>query len=112
MQRAKELGDFVRTCYGKPLAATSSATASSEPLVLNLPSSAVATSFDRVVLQEDLAQGQRVRAYTVEHRASAEQPWVPFSTGTSIGNKRIDLAAASVQVEPRKTRCSCRLRVD
>ena len=34
----------------------------------------------------------------MEHRASAEQPWVPFSTGTSIGNKRIDLAAASVQV--------------
>ncbi len=36
---------------------------------------------------------QRIRAYTVEALPAGSAAWVPFSSGTSVGNKRIDVSS-------------------
>ena len=46
-----------------------------------------ATTFDRVVLQEAIALGQRVGAFIVE--ADTTEGWQRIATGTTIGHKRI-----------------------
>ncbi len=46
-----------------------------------------AKAFDRVVLQEPIALGQRVRAFRVEARVRKQ--WKPIAEGTTIGRKRI-----------------------
>jgi alpha-L-fucosidase len=46
-----------------------------------------ATTFDRVVLQEAIALGQRVGAFIVE--AETSDGWQRIATGTTIGHKRI-----------------------
>jgi alpha-L-fucosidase len=43
--------------------------------------------FDRVVLQEHIALGQRVQGWRVE--AEVDGRWVPVAEGTSVGYKRI-----------------------
>ena len=44
---------------------------------------------DRVVLQEDQTGGQYVISYTVE--AAVGGVWQPFSSGVTVGSKRIDV---------------------
>ena len=46
---------------------------------------------DRVVIQEDQSQGQRIRSFTVEAQAGTGAEWQAVATGTSVGNKRIAL---------------------
>ncbi|RRA49542.1 hypothetical protein [Acidipila sp. EB88] len=46
-----------------------------------------ATRIDSVVLQENTARGERMRAYRLEGRVHGA--WVPLGTGTAIGQKRI-----------------------
>ncbi|CAE8678377.1 unnamed protein product [Polarella glacialis] len=87
--RYKELGGWIRTCYGKPVAESAVNGTYAE---LILPPGAPAV--DRVMLQEDLAQGQRVRNYTAELQVPGAG-WKVFSQGQSIGNKRIDLGSAT-----------------
>jgi alpha-L-fucosidase len=53
-------------------------------LTLQFPS---AVTFDRVVLQEGIALGQRVSAFFVE--AQTVEGWQRVATGTTIGHKRI-----------------------
>ena len=53
-------------------------------LTLQFPS---AVTFDRVVLQEGIALGQRVSAFFVEARTV--EGWQRVATGTTIGHKRI-----------------------
>eukprot|EP00933_Yihiella_yeosuensis_P015403 TRINITY_DN13443_c0_g1_i1.p1 TRINITY_DN13443_c0_g1~~TRINITY_DN13443_c0_g1_i1.p1 ORF type:complete len:477 (+),score=78.65 TRINITY_DN13443_c0_g1_i1:62-1492(+) len=85
--RYKEFGDWIRTCYGTPVAET----AGTETLIeLRLP--ADSPQIDRVMIREDLTKGQRVRNFQVEYEHNGK--WVVFSKGQSIGNKRIDIAAA------------------
>ena len=48
------------------------------------------------MIQEDLSRGQRIRAYKVEYRAAASTGWINFSSGTSVGHKRIDVAPTTV----------------
>lgn len=83
-QRAAEFGDWIRSCYGVAVAST----AGSEIRLLNLSLPAGAL-IDRVLLQEDIARGQRIRAYRVDARVG--DAWIPFSSGTSVGHKRIDV---------------------
>ena len=45
------------------------------------------TQIDTVLLQEDIAKGERVRVYTLEGRANGT--WQHLGDGTSIGHKRI-----------------------
>ena len=42
---------------------------------------------DRVVIQEDILQGERVRGYTLE--GLVEERWEPIGEGSCIGHKRI-----------------------
>lgn len=61
------------------------------------------TAIDHVVLIEDIAGGERVRAYAVEGYINGE--WTTLATGTAVGHKKIDrFAAANVT----KLRFHCR----
>ena len=62
--------------------------------VLRLPS---ATSIDRVRMEEDQSQGQRIVEYTVE-AADESGGWVTFSSGITVGAKRIDVASQALSV--------------
>ena len=79
--RAGALGDQVRRRFGRPVAECAG---SGEEVTLHLPASA---SVDHVVLEEDLAGGERVRAYRLEGLAGGR--WLPLGEGTAIGHKRI-----------------------
>ena len=43
--------------------------------------------FNRVVLQEDVAKGQRISAFTVE--VETADGWAPLAQETTVGRKRI-----------------------
>ena len=47
-----------------------------------------AVSVDRCVIQEDIAQGERIRSFRVEVRMPDSQ-WQTVYTGTSVGHKHI-----------------------
>lgn len=86
----KALGDWVRECYGTPVASTSG-----QGRVLTMPFAAGAqVAFDRVLLQEDLAWGQRVRNFSVDALlpaadGSGTAGWKTIARGGAIGMKRI-----------------------
>jgi len=82
VQRYADLGDWINKCYGKSLAQTNG---TGNKIVLQFPSMAV----DRVLIQEDQSQGQRVRNYQISANVNGQLKVV--STGSSIGNKRIQL---------------------
>lgn len=100
--RYQEFGDWISGCYGPGpafneahvaatsgvLGGNSTANPSNSSMLLALPASSV---IDRVMIQEDIALGQRIRAYTVSSMVSGK--WVVISSGNSVGNKRIDLLA-------------------
>jgi hypothetical protein len=83
-------GNWIRSCYGTPLANASLA-AGGTVLVLTLNPSSPSTpvTFDRVMIQEDQAYGQNVAGYTVEYQATSGGSWLPLASGITIGNKRI-----------------------
>jgi alpha-L-fucosidase len=91
-QRYKELGDFIRSCYGNsvvPSFRNSSTDSLVYMQVFNLP-----VSVDRSVLQEDQTHGQVIRAYTIDALlviSKDKNEWIKVAAGTSIGNKKIDL---------------------
>jgi alpha-L-fucosidase len=64
------------------------------------PSSPV--EVDRVVIMEDIAKGQRVRAYELD--AMIDGAWKSVAKGTAIGHKRIE-------VLPRTKVQAVRLRI-
>jgi alpha-L-fucosidase len=63
-------------------------------------------TFDRVVLQEPIALGQRVEAWTIE--AEKDESWTQIAAGTTIGHKRIatfpPVTASRVRVTIAKAR--------
>lgn len=91
-QRYMELGDYIKACYGKPLASWKDQRgylleySLSQPMLL-----------DRIMLREDQLQGgQRVRQYAVYVQLASgdergKDSLMLFSRGHSIGNKRIDV---------------------
>ena len=83
VQRYKEFGDWIRTCYGKAIASTKG-TGTSFILQLETP-----VEVDRIVVQEDQYYGELVRSYTVA--TLVDGLWRVVSAGSSIGNKRIDV---------------------
>ena len=82
-QRYKELGDFIRTCYGRAI----------EPVVRNMSADA------RVYMQVFDSAGVRMdrsvtRAYAVQALvviSKEKSKWIEVAIETSIGNKKIDL---------------------
>ncbi len=79
--RAKELGDAVRGRFGRSVGETPG---SGQQVTLRLRSPALV---DHVIVEEDLAGGERVRAYRLEGRRAGA--WLRLGEGTSIGHKRI-----------------------
>ena len=43
-------------------------------------------------MEEDQSKGQLIVAYTVEVQAGTAAAWKPFSSGYTVGAKRIDIA--------------------
>jgi len=85
-----QFGQWIQSCWapGVELASVNGTGAS---LVLTLPYS---TIVDRVVIQEDLTNGEQVWAYSVELQDTANgpnAPWQLVGTGTAIGYKRIHM---------------------
>ena len=95
--RYKQLGDFISSCYGRPVAGQITH-ASNEGAVYAM-SFDYPTSIDRIVLMEDQSNGQVIRAYEVHAKVvDAEDAngtlnvaWTLVSQGTSVGHKKIDL---------------------
>jgi hypothetical protein len=86
------LGDWVRSCYGAQavLAEARDVACAAQGCSVEIALGGAGGSVDRVVVQEDIGLGQRIRAYTVEVMG-AGGAWQPFSKGHSVGHKRIDL---------------------
>lgn len=102
--RYKELGDFIRSCYGDPLPSdqvSNTSTSTGVSLTFAYP-----TPIDRIVLMEDQTDGQVIRSYEVyakivdaeEMNGTLDVPWTLVSNGSSVGHKRIDLFQEAMTV--------------
>jgi alpha-L-fucosidase len=78
---AKAFGLEIQRRFGKPLGETAGH-GTQVTLKLGAP-----TQIDTVVLQEEIAKGERVREYRIEGRTDGA--WQTLGEGTSIGHKRI-----------------------
>jgi len=84
VKRLEEFGAEVQRIYGNDLAKGRS-TGTYATLAPN-------TKIDRVVLAEDLNDGQNVRSYVVRARVGGE--WKEVAHGTTIGHKKIEIFPA------------------
>lgn len=91
--RYKELGDFIRSCYGIPVLPTKRLISNDSlqhiQLFVSLP-----VTVDRSVIQEDQTFGQVIRGYIIDVQlvnTTNPHPWLRVAKGTSIGNKKIDI---------------------
>ena len=80
--RLEEWGREINRRFGKPLAQTSG---NKSRLSLSLKGTQTANYY---ILQEDLSQGQRIRAYRIEAKVGGK--WKAVAQGTSVGHKRIE----------------------
>jgi hypothetical protein len=98
--RYKELGDFIRSCYGNPISPTERLTSDDSTIHIQLFDASPVT-IDRSVIQEDQTHGQVIREYTIDaqlvNSTNATQ-WTTVANGTSIGNKKIDIWSVGPQL--------------
>ena len=95
-KRLKEFGDEMKRIFGTPLAQTSG---KGNELVLDLdPKQA---SFDNIVIQEDIREGERVREYALDIMKDGK--WQALEKGTCIGHKRIHKVPATSAEKLRLT---------
>jgi hypothetical protein len=98
--RYKELGDFIRSCYGTSAVPSKRLILNDSNVHVQLFESAPVT-VDRSVIQEDQTGGQVIRAYTVDiqlvNSTNATQ-WITVANGTSVGNKKIDIWSVGTQL--------------
>ena len=87
--RYKEFGDWVRSCYGSPVAETAGNGA-----VFNLSVPSAGATIDRVVIRENQKFGQRIRGWHVEAQVGGS--WQPFGNGVGVGNRYTLVADAAV----------------
>lgn len=83
VQRYKEFGEAIRSYFGTPLAKIHG---NEEQMVCSFSS---LQSVNCIQLRENLIEGQRILAYTVEGTADGKT-WKVLTKGTSVGNKKID----------------------
>jgi len=81
VNRLKEWGDALRRIFSHPVAVTQG---QGEQVELLFSGS---KTFDHVVIQEDIQQGERVRKYALEILQNGQ--WKPLTQGSCIGHKRI-----------------------
>jgi alpha-L-fucosidase len=99
-RRYKELGDFIRSCYGNSISPTERLTSNDSTIHIQLFDASPVT-IDRSVIQEDQTHGQVIREYTIDaqlvNSTNATQ-WTTVANGTSIGNKKIDIWSVGPQL--------------
>jgi alpha-L-fucosidase len=85
-KRAKQIGDEIRRIYSHPIKSVASR---GYTIDVNLESE---MKIDRVMIQEDLTFGERIREYHVEtfHNGT----WKTIASGSSVGHKKIDVFKA------------------
>ena len=88
--RMAEFGKYIQDKYGHPLKSTSGEGKKYE-LKMEGP-----TSISHLVIQEDIAQGERVRHYRIEGKVKGK--WTLLSEGSCIGHKRIELLKEPIEV--------------
>jgi alpha-L-fucosidase len=91
--RYKELGDFIRSCYGTSAVPNERFISDESNMHIQLFDSTPVT-VDRSVIQEDQTHGQVIRTYTVDVQlvnGTDTNQWITVAQGTSIGNKKIDI---------------------
>lgn len=82
IQRYREFAAEIRRRFGTSAAETSGE-GDTVTLKLSQP-----TTIDHVILQEDIRQGERIRAFVVEGLSGNE--WKPLCAAQCVGHKRID----------------------
>lgn len=82
VQRITEFGEAIRERYGSPIAKTSGKSTS---ITLKLKSKSVV---DRVILQEEISEGERVLAWHIEG-IKPDGSSVQLCDGSNIGHKKI-----------------------
>lgn len=85
VRRMAEFGEALRARYGNPLK-TLSGTGRSFEMRLDAPA-----EIDHAVLQEDIAHGERIRAY--ELKGCVDGRWETLAKGSCVGHKRIETFA-------------------
>jgi alpha-L-fucosidase len=81
------LGDYIRACHSPEAAvAATNGTGASLTLTFSTPQ-----YINRVIIQEDLSQGQLVQAFSIQALSTSGYSRKPIlvATGTAIGHKRI-----------------------
>lgn len=101
-RRAAEFGKALEREWGLPVSETQG-----EGLEFVIQPSA-SLSIDRVVIQERIEEGERVRGYVVE--ALVDGQWRTVATGSAVGHKRIErfapVQAASMRVRITESRAT------
>ena len=82
VRQVELLGKEIARQYGHPFKQTSG---KGNELVITFDKP---TSVNRVILQEDIAKGERVLKYTLKGQMNGE--WVDLTTGSCIGHKHIE----------------------
>ena len=95
-KRCREWGDAIRRIFSNCVVHTSG---QGDEIGLTLPET---VAFDHIVLQEDIREGERVRAYVVEARQG--DAWHEIAGGTCIGHKRIHRLDAPVMASQLRLR--------
>lgn len=83
VQRITEFGDEIRKRFGQPLSSVSGEGNEYE-IALEKP-----VSIDRVLIQEDIAKGERILKYAISGYLQGK--WVELATGSNVGHKRIEM---------------------
>lgn len=88
--RLKELGELLQREFGKEIPATVRQLESPNPAqaIYEMDFGCERNDIHYIVLQEDIAQGQRVESFQIESEYS-DGGRLPFYQGTTIGNKKI-----------------------
>jgi len=81
VHRMKEFGDEINRRFGKPSARTKGM---GDTITLDLTAP---SEINHAVIMEDIAQGERIRKFTVE--AMVNDTWVKVSNGNCVGHKFI-----------------------
>lgn len=90
----RALGGWVRQCYGSPVAQIVQRGGN---IVLPATSSGAPVLVDRVTIEENLAEGQLIRNFTVRVQEDKAGEWAVVGGGESIGNKRIVVFSSPVE---------------
>ncbi len=81
VNRCRQFGRAIRSIFSNQLAKT---TGNGNIVELNLPAN---SSFDHIIIQEGITQGERVRDFKLEYLKDGR--WNQLTIGTCIGHKRI-----------------------